>query len=227
MFDEKKSTALSLRRAGKSITEIGRVLGIPISTLSGWFKNVKLTDKQLIKLRKSKLDALVVARLKASLYHRAKKRQRMVAAEENAKLSLSNLDLEDKNILKLALATFFIGEGFKAAEETSLGNSDPKSVKSFIRLIQIIYGFNKDKLRIYLHLRSDQDVIKELQFWSSNLEIGSEYFKIAPVDKRTIGKPTYENYHGVCAVRYYDVSIKRELLAMANIFFDRINSLEL
>lgn len=222
-----KTSAIILRKKGQSISAIERELGISRSTLSGWFKHIILTDKQLFRLRERRLEGLVKAREKAALYHNLKKQERLKSAHASADLSLMNLDLENKDILKLALSMFFVGEGFKAAIETSLGNSDPDSVKAFIGLIDSIYGFDKRKLRIYLHLRADQNAGVELRFWSSKLEIEPKYFKMAPVDKRTLGKPTYENYHGVCVVRYYDVSIKRELLALARKFFGKINDKEL
>jgi len=40
-----KDKALDLRQKGKSIRFVEKKLGIPRSTLSGWFKNIILTDK--------------------------------------------------------------------------------------------------------------------------------------------------------------------------------------
>ena len=43
---ELKSKAVRLRKSGKSIRFIEGKLGIPKSTLSGWFKNIELSNKQ-------------------------------------------------------------------------------------------------------------------------------------------------------------------------------------
>lgn len=211
-----------MRVNGKSISRIERLTGVSRSTLSGWFKGISLTEKQLSLLKESRLLALVKAREKAVLYHRLKKQERVDKAFKAASSVITSIDGRDKNISKLALAMLFAGEGFKSADETSLGNSDPKIVKGFIKLLDIIFGLDKQKLRIYLNLRADQIVDNELKFWSDVLEIETNYFKIAPVDKRTINKPTFANYHGVCTVRYYNVAIKRELLAIAEIFLRRL-----
>ncbi len=46
-----KESAVSLRRSGDSIRDIEIKLGIPRSTLSGWFKNIQLTDSQILALK--------------------------------------------------------------------------------------------------------------------------------------------------------------------------------
>lgn len=221
-FDQLKRKAITLRKGGKSIREIENVLSVSRSTLSGWFKNVNLSEHQRLFLKEKWFLGLVKARESAVLYHNKKKSERLQIAKTNAELSVNALDLNDKNILKLALSMLFSGEGFKAAEETSLGNSDPKIVRAFLKLIDNIYHLNRDKLRLYLHLRADQNVNREIRYWSHILELEAKYFKIAPVDKRTIGKKTYPEYHGVCVVRYYDVSIKREILALTDNFYERL-----
>lgn len=217
-----KDKAIRLRKQGESIGEIERLLGVPRSTLSGWFKNITLTQDQLFELRKRWILGLVKARERAALYHRSKKQERLDKALRDANSILAQLNSEDKNVLKLSLAMLFVGEGFKSAEETSLGNSNPKIVKAYLMLINKTYGLNKKRLKLYLHLRADQHFERELKFWSDFLNLEPACFGKTPQrDKRTIGKKTFADYHGVCVVRYYDVSIKRELLALSESFFGR------
>jgi len=218
-LDVVKHEAIELRRKGLSIREIENKLKVSRSTLSIWLRKINLTRKQKEIMQAKRLNGLAKARGKAALYHKEKKRQRLDLAQRRARQVLADIDIKEKNVLKLALSMLFAGEGFKVAEETSLGNSDPRIVKVFLKLLDIVYGVNKNRLRLYLHLRADQGVIYETNYWSNVLEIEAEYFKIAPVDKRTVGKKTYSGYHGVCVVRYYDVSIKRELLEIANNFY--------
>lgn len=221
-----KDKAIALRKRGLGIRSVEKQLDIPRSTLNGWFKNIHLTERQKAKLHENWLQGLVKAREIAAEVHREGRRKRIETAEKSARDSFENINLKDKNLLKLVLSVFFFAEGFKVAEDTTLGNSDPLCVKAFIKLLMTLYDFDMAKLRIYLHLRADQNPQKEITFWSKELNVKSSQFKIGPVDKRTIGKPTYPNYHGVCVVRYYDVSIKRELLALANIFFNKITKMD-
>lgn len=210
-----------------SLRHIEVSLGVSRSTLSGWLKGVELTDKQVLILKDKWRQGLVKARKKAILYHQAQKRGRLEIARQRADFTIKSLDMLNRDVLKLALAMLFAGEGFKKAEETSLGNSDPVIVLGYLRMLELAYGLDKRRLRLYLHLRNDQAINDELKFWSTVLNIGTEYFKIAPVDKRTFGRPTFEGYHGVCVVRYYDVSVKRELLEIARVYFSKLNYQEL
>lgn len=214
--------AIRLREAGLSIRSIELALGVSRSTLSGWLRGVKLTEAQEKALRTSWINGLVSARLAASYKNRKKKLERLDFAKERAFKIVDAIDLEETNVSKLALALLYSGEGFKVAEETSLGNSDTKIVTAFYRLLDKVYGIDKNRLRIYLHLRADQSPLTEMKYWGRILDLTPKYFKIAPVDKRTIGKKTFEGYHGVCAVRYYDVSIKRELVEIAKEYYRRI-----
>lgn len=221
-----KNKAILLRKRGKSIGEIERITMVPRSTLSGWFRGINLTEEQIIKIREHWLLSLAKSRETAAEVHRQGKRKRLEIGEAEAKRILTGIDLKDKNILKLAFSALFFGEGFKKAGYTGFGNSDVLCVKVFVKFLMNLYDFNLGKLKLYLHLRADQNPDTEIIFWSRELNIDSSHFKIAPVDERTIGKPTYANYHGVCIVCYYDVSIKREMLFLARLFFEEISKMD-
>lgn len=60
-----KNEAVAQRRMGISMTVIERSLGIPRSTLSGWFRNIELTEGQRMQLAKSRADGWKKARQNA------------------------------------------------------------------------------------------------------------------------------------------------------------------
>ena len=122
---ELKDSAIKLRQRGFSIGEIERRLGIPRSTLSGWLKNIKLTAEQKEKLLQKWKNGLIKARQGAVVWHNAQKAERIKEAEKSAKETLKNINLNDKNILELALAFLYLGEGSKNNPETALGSSIP------------------------------------------------------------------------------------------------------
>ncbi|MEK7525914.1 MAG: hypothetical protein AAB546_00345, partial [Patescibacteria group bacterium] len=70
---EYKKEAMTLRRRGTSMTKIGRKWNIPKSTLSYWFKDIKLTDKQRLKLRQNINKAFDKARPKILAWHNKQK----------------------------------------------------------------------------------------------------------------------------------------------------------
>src|SRR3989344_4041694 len=79
-----KQEAISLRKIGNSIRDVEISLGIPRSTLSGWFKSVELTHRQKINLKNRHKENLIKAREKAIIWHNNQKINRIMDAERKA-----------------------------------------------------------------------------------------------------------------------------------------------
>ncbi len=209
---------MNLRRKGHSIGKIEARLGIPRSTLSGWFKDVKLTRAQKEKLRRQWKNGLIKARKKAVKWHNAEKEKRIQTAKNQARETIKNADIKDIYLVEIALALLYLGEGSKATTETSMGSSDPLILKFFLICLRRIYNVNTAKIRCELHLRADQDQQEVKRFWSRELALPIRNFTYISVDKRTIGSQTYSHYKGVCQIRCGTVAIQRKLIDLANMF---------
>ena len=79
-----KQQAISLRQKGESLRSVEKRLKIPKSTLSGWFKNIELSDKQKLKLKQNMTANLIKARRNAVLWHNQQKELRIKIAEKKA-----------------------------------------------------------------------------------------------------------------------------------------------
>lgn len=214
-----KSKAVALRREGNSIGSIEMVLGIPRSTLSGWFRFVPLTKRQQTKLRRRAEEGLVRARIGAVRWHNAQKNNRLEKAAQVAAQVLERIP-NDVTTLELALAFLYLGEGAKTHSQTTLGSSDPRIAKFFVRCLQKIYNVPIENIKCYLHLRADQNPGKMRRYWSNELKLPYVNFGKASIDKRTEGKPTYSDYKGVCLITCGKVEIQRRLMYIANGFCD-------
>lgn len=219
---ELKNKALILRRKGKSIRAIEQQLSIPRSTLSGWFRNIKLSKKQKNILYENWQKALVGARKEAVKWHNQQKQNRLQEAKSKAIKTLQNIDTKDKAIIELALSMLYLGEGSRINEETSMGSSNPLILKFFLSTLRTIDGFDDKKIKCQLSLRADQDPDKIKLFWSKELKIPIEKFGYIGIDKRTIGSKTYPDYKGVCLIRCSNVAIKRELIFISEMFCKKI-----
>lgn len=219
---ELKEKAIKLRKEAYSIRSIEHKLKIPRSTLSGWFKSVMLTNSQQQKLKQEWLEALVKARQKAVVWHNAQKAARLAQAEQEAKSTLKSINLKDKNVLDLALAMLYLGEGFKKTNETAIGNSDPRILKFFIAALKANYSFDSSRIKCELHLRADQNPVKIKKFWAKELRLSFSNFTTVSVDQRTKGIPTYKDYNGVCVLRLGSVAIQRKLLILCKEYCDSI-----
>lgn len=57
-INQRKNMAMSLRRGGYSYSEIQKFVSVPKATLSYWFKEIKLSEPQLARLRKKRNEAI-------------------------------------------------------------------------------------------------------------------------------------------------------------------------
>ena len=217
-----KVRAVILRKSGKSIRYIEGVLGIPRSTLSGWFRDITLSKEQKKILDKNWKRALISARKKATIWHNEQKEKRLVEAQPQAHTTLRGLSMSSSDILDLALAMLYLGEGFKKSNTTGIGNSDPLILKFFIAVLKKNYALPLEKMKCELHLRADQDPLKMKKYWAKELKIPIKNFTSASIDKRTRGSATYSSYKGVCIVRCGTVSIQRKLLYLSKLFCEGV-----
>lgn len=219
-----KEKALKMRKRGVSLREIEENLGIPRSTLSGWLRNVRLTQKQKLKLKNNWLEGLRNARIHAVAWHNQQKEIRLKEAEEHALRSLSKIDITNESILELALAMLYLGEGSKSGH-TALGSSNPEILNFFITGLLQVYKFNLDKIKCELHLRADQNPDEIRKYWSEKLGIPIKNFTNISVDKRTIGRATYPSYKGVCILQCGNIALQRRLVYLSQKFCEEIANL--
>ncbi len=221
-FILEKEEAIKLRKQGFSIVTIEKQLGINRSTLSGWFKDILLTKEQIDKLNRQRFDALKKGRIKAVVWHNLQKQGRLENADFEARQVVEQLDANDSKILDLALAFLYWGEGFKKSLNVGIGNTDPQILKFLIHVLRYNYTIQASELTGQLHLRADQNKEKEILYWSNILGIPAKNFKWTQFDKRTTGKKTYKNYHGVCTIYCYNVAIQRKLINISKQFVEKI-----
>ena len=217
---DKKDQSISLRKQGLSITEIEKLLLVPRSTLSGWFKNVKLSDDHKFRLKQNSDLALVKARVKASAWHRAQKASRLQKAKEEAELVLKEVDIND-SVGELAAAMLYLGEGAKN-NTTAIGNSNPLILKFFVAVLRKKYGLKSEQIRCELHLRADQKSDEMKDYWSKELDLPPSSFRTVVFDQRTAGRPTYPGYRGVCIINCGNIAIQRKLIYLYNQFCQRV-----
>lgn len=209
---ELKPKARKLRKEGNSIRSIEKELGVPRSTLSGWFKDIELSEKQKDQLENNRLEALEKAREKAKRWHKDQKQKRIEQIQNEADEVLTHIDLEDQFVQELALALLYLGEGSKSDKETSLSSTSPDILYFFISSLKRLYDIDTEDFYCELQLRMDQDEDEEINYWMNQLDLPRENFPKVYYDKRTEGSKTHSDYHGACHVRVWRVAIQRRLL---------------
>ncbi|MFA4888041.1 MAG: hypothetical protein WC628_00485 [Candidatus Omnitrophota bacterium] len=211
-----KTKARKLRNQGWSLGEISRKMHIPRNTLSGWVKNIRLTEKQNERIRQKIIDSGAIGRPLAVKANREK----IERWKENIRRKVENFGKfasGNPQMCKLICGILYLCEGAKypSSQVMAFGNSDPEMIKTFLGLLRKYFNIQEEKLHCRIIPRWDQD-INELQcFWSKITKIPiSRFYKTKP-DKRTKGKKTLkERYKGVCVLQYCDTSLQFGLQAI-------------
>jgi transcriptional regulator with XRE-family HTH domain len=205
---KKRQKALELRIKKKmSYSQIKKILGVSKSTLSYWLRNYPLSKERIRELRD--WSEVRIEKFRQTMKVKREKRLKRLYEEEK-RIWLPFLKRE----LYVAGLFLYWGEGVKALKSSvSLNNTDPKVVKFYLYWITKALKIPKRKIKVYVHLYSDMDINKALNFWSKELKIPLSQFnkpyvkssKKANIDHRGFG-------HGTCGLIVNDVRLKEKIM---------------
>lgn len=204
-----RTEAIKLRFQGYTYGQIRRKLKVAKSTLSGWLKNLPLSEKTLeilSKNRKLSTDVRV---------ERFRQTARCKWVDRLTKI----LEIQEKELLPLTKKELFLagvflywGEGNKQRGLVSVSNTDPRIIKFVLYWLTQILKVPKEKIRVRLHLYSDMNLKLEMDFWSKTLNISKNQFKAPYVKKTTRKGITYKSYgHGTCNLMCFSVALGEKI----------------
>lgn len=199
----KKAEAIKLRREGKSINEICRLLTIAKSTTSVWCREVQLTNVQKEHLRKSQIASGYLGRMKGVNKNRQGKIDRIERERRNAKKMLGRLASKDRLMLGIGL---YWGEGTKTdTSTTSFVNSDPHAIRFMVLWFREHFGISSNGFNPYISIvsthRDREKVIKK--YWARETGLPLSLFRKV-IYLKVQHKRVYENhdsYYGTLALR--------------------------
>lgn len=171
-----RNRAIKLRKNGKSIKKIAKILEVAKSSVSTWCKDIKLTKQQVKKLHESMVSGSYSGRLKGSKIQHEKRL-------ENEKLGLLNGiasvgRLSDRDLL-IGLIALYWGEGGKSQRVFFISNSDPKMIKFIVNAYEKVLKISKDSIVLsvglnILHKDRDKEIKK---YWSDVTGIPLNQFR--------------------------------------------------
>ncbi len=172
-------------------------LGISKSTLSGWLKDLPLSDKRISELQSNSQIRIE----KNRITKQSKKDARRKLVYEKVAADIKN----SKDPEFIAGFYLYWGEGTKTAEySVALTNTDPAIIKCFVDWLNK-FGIKPGSLKIKLHLYTDQNEADLKNYWSKITEIPmSNYYK--SYEKLASSKSkSYKGMfsHGTCSVIYH------------------------
>lgn len=214
-----KNKAILLRKSGKTYGEIKKMIKQPIpkSTLSTWFFGLTMSLSQKENIQKRIRKNIFNGQRAAVEANRTRRREYIRAVEKRVRHL--GKKIKNKDIAKIAITMLYLGEGTKSHGGSLIfGNSDPKIIGLFLKLLRYCYNIDENKFRCTLQCRADQDIKKLEKFWSKTTEISLKQFYNARIDPRTIGKPSKKpDYKGVCRIDYFSADVYNELMKIGEI----------
>jgi transcriptional regulator with XRE-family HTH domain len=153
--------ARRIRRVeGASMKKIARQLGVSVSSVSLWVRDIELSPEQRAALR-NKMSGGWSANAIAA------RRRRTMSQQGGRAL------VRDADPMFVAGIMLFWAEGAKARNEVSFVNSDPELVRFFARFLRQFYGVPNDRFRVACNLFADHLACqREIeQFWLDLLEL--------------------------------------------------------
>jgi len=203
-----KHIAMRLRREGKSYKEIQRELGIPLSTLSGWFSNAEWSQN-IRKNLESKLGN------KLSIAGKRRWKEWRQSAQEDGKKTYPQLRV---NSLFIAGIMLYWGEGDNKLENSyvRLGNTNPNMMRLFRRFLVEICQIPEEKLRAGMILYPDLNESVSKDFWSKATGIPkNQFYKTQYIQGR---HPSKRLSNGILQITHCNRQLKEKIAIWIDMF---------
>lgn len=215
-----REKAVALRQRGWSYPMITKKLGVPKATLSCWFKGLIPSKYASDKIKKRRQKNVMAMQKKARAIHRIKWEKRINNIYASADESVGRITPRTY-LYDVMLSMLHLCEGSKRIDLVEFANSNTEIVRLYIFLLQKVFKVRRSDMKVYLHLRSDQDTNRENEYWAKITHIPIQNFKKSQFDKRTLGKKTRIGYHGVCTIQIIDTAKGRWIQDYSRLLIQR------
>jgi hypothetical protein len=175
--------AVAWRREGKSYNEIQKRFGIPKSTLSGWLRDIPLSQKAIERLKSRVAEGTLNGLVKRNRLQTVLAQKRAAEIRKKAAVEIKNLGLNDRYLAGIVM---YWAEGYKriktrAGKEVtnhpiSFTNSDPLMIRIFVDFLKIEMGIPTEKIKAHIRLFSHIDPDAAIKHWSSKSGLPPQNF---------------------------------------------------
>lgn len=168
--------ALTLRKNGYSIGTIAKKLSVSKSTVSGWCRDIALSEKQILLIAERSKHHATANLLLASEKQRKERQRNTEKMEKMGKREIGKLSLRDIQLIGLGL---YWGEGYKkGSQELGFTNSDPAMINFYIEWLEKIYEISKKDLilRVSINNQHSDRTIEVVNYWSTVTNVPCSQF---------------------------------------------------
>lgn len=200
-FVERKK-ARKLRRNGKSVKHIARILNVSPGSVSLWCRDITLTSQQIDRLRIGQIKSGYAGRMKGAQIQKERRLALMEQFRQSARRDIKHLNKRELFLTGLGI---YAGEGYQYRNRAGLTNSNPQIIKFMLRWFQEICGVTRDRFTCEIGINeSHRYRIRDVEkFWSRSTGLPLSQFR-KPSFKKVKSKKIYENpedHYGTLALR--------------------------
>lgn len=209
---EKKLQAQELRKKGLSYSEIQRIIKVPKSNLSGWCRDIAITEKQALRLFNNKLEGAARGRIIGAKRQQIRRLKQIDELLMEGRTEVGALSTRDKFIAGISL---YSAEGTKTDGSCSFSNSDPLLIKFMSAWFRNFCRVPETKLRGAIWIHDNLNVQVAMRYWSNLTKIPISHFHKTYIAKNKIGSlKIRKNLHryGVFSIRFSDAKIHRKIM---------------
>lgn len=170
-----KKLAIVLRKSGKSYVEISNILQIPKSTLSGWFKQLRYSQKV-----KKRLSSAAAQQFSENInkWNRVRAEQYLQQRQATAEKAADQIpNITKDNLLFLGLGLFWAEGSKKERFSARFANSDPAIILFWIKFLEQCCGISKDRITVNIHLHPNISDKVAKNYWSKLLDLPLSQFR--------------------------------------------------
>lgn len=217
-----RNKALKLRLSGKSYTDIKNSLGVPKSTLSGWFSNLQISEIARKKIEKRTRQKSLAGLLKRNKNQTALAIKRKIEIRKGAREEIKSVS--QQNLFFLGLALYW-AEGYKRPHRkngrelthhsVSLTNSDPDLIKVFLKFLREICLVPEERIKPDIRIFQHQNEDFLLNYWANITKIPREKFgkTYYGVSKSSLGKRPFNILpYGTIQIRVNDTKLFHKIM---------------
>ena len=200
-----KTLATDLRKKGFSYSEIKKSTFVPKATLSYWLKNLNLTEAQVERLKKKRLDAARAGSAKKS-FKTAQAIEEIKNSSAKAIKKISNRELWLMGIMLYWRERLLNGNENDVRKGVHFTSSDPNLVKLFLKWLKDIGRIEDEEIGFDIFVGEDRrdDVGDLVMYWAEITGFSKEDFShvyFQKVKKRYKRKVTKKVHFGLLRTR--------------------------
>lgn len=214
-MNKNKEEVFKLRRLGKSYKAIQRETGVPLSTLSGWFKNEEWSIE--IRDHLGRLESLAFPKKLAAM-KKANKERWAKNYENYRNAGKQEFELLKDNPIFLAAIMLYWGEGDKSPKwsRVKLANTEPLMIRLFYLFLKDVIKVPENRICVWLLLYPDLIDDMQKNFWSRAAGIPLSHFKKSIYI--TGRHPTKRHSYGVCSINVQSRELKEKMMTWLDLY---------